>query len=467
MAERRVETPREYYSHPEVARSILRHLGNTEELPEVLSLLECEKEFHYIDSEYLAISNPEIKNQKDRSPARSVKPWEIPAYLRHNPVSEIFRSLWSRDSKVRVGHPGAQIIPWDVEYFNLPSPGYAFIDQREVFEKMEPAFQEMEATFGHYGIQHMTVMTGRGYHFLTQVPSVSPVMQDLIEIGNVIEEPVSSLQRQVPMFSKRDRPVPPNSQLAYKGANRLMQYVFGQTINNARAKSVLPIEISDRGEEGISFDETGYVRHLGTAVSGTLGSIYMKPLIKEAYYVPNTRLITRIARNVGGQEIDEVPALIQVRQNYKKSVDNLAQSGGFIPDGSAGVARLIKDYKRSELRQLHLALDNEPGDPPEKWRETYRKDDYAWIKDINPHLHEKVMNANPLLLQPDDLNYFINTIYDAWGAQLSSAGHIAALMRSIYEDNFGWGSRFSRHDSATAHATAWTAIILGQRFEKR
>ena len=467
MAERRVETPRDYYSHPEVAKAILKHLGNTDLLPEELSLLKCEKELHNVDCEYMAISNLDIKKQKDRSPARSVKPWEIPGYLRDNLVSEIFRALWSRDSKDRMGDPNAQIIPWDIEYFNRSSPGYAFIDQRGVFEKMEPVFQEMEATLGHYGIQHMSVMTGRGYHFLTQVPSGSRVMQDLIEIGNVIEDPVSSLQRHIPVFSKRDRPVPPNSQLAYKGANHLMQYVFGQTINNARSRSDLPIEISDRGEECIVLDGTGVVRNLDRAVSGTLGSLYLKPLIKEAYYVPNTRLITRVARNVKGQEIDEVPALIQVRQNYKKSVDNLAQSGGFIPDGSAGVARLIKDYRRSELRQLHLALDNEPGDPPEKWHETYRKDNYAWLKDINPHLHEKVMNANPLLLQPDDLNFFINTIYDAWGAQLSSAGHIAALIRSIYEDDFGWGGKFSSHDSATAQAKGWTGMILGQRFERR
>ena len=32
-------------------------------------------------------------------------------------------------------------ILWDIEYFNRSSPGYAFIDQRGVFEKMEPVFQ--------------------------------------------------------------------------------------------------------------------------------------------------------------------------------------------------------------------------------------------------------------------------------------------------------------------------------------
>lgn len=463
-----IETPKDYYSHPEVAKAILRHLGSKGVLSKDISLLKCEKEMRYIDSEYLAISNLDIKNQKGGSPARSVKPWEIPGYLRHNQESEIFRSFWTKDSKDRKGVPSTQIITWDVEYFNHSNPGYAFVDQRGIFERMEPAFREMEATLGHYGIQHMTVMTGRGYHFLTQVPSGSPVMRDLIEIGNVIEDPVSSLQRHVPIFSKRDRPIPPNAQLAYKGANNLMQYVFGQTINNARLKSELPVEISDRGEEGISFDETGYVRHLGTAVSGTLGSIYMKPFMKEAYYVPNTKLLTRVARNVEGQEINDVPVLIQVRQNYKKSVDNLAQSGGFIPDGSNGVARLIKDYKRSELRQLHLALDNEPGDPPDRWHETYRKDNYSWLKDISPHLYEKAINANPLLLQPDDLNYFINTIYDAWGGQLSFAGHIRTLLRSIYEyEGINWGKKFSRHDSATTQATGWTAIILGQRFERR
>ena len=55
MAERRVETPRDYYSHPEVAKAILKHLGNTDLLPEELSLLKCEKELHNVDCEYMAI----------------------------------------------------------------------------------------------------------------------------------------------------------------------------------------------------------------------------------------------------------------------------------------------------------------------------------------------------------------------------------------------------------------------------
>lgn len=473
MKERRVETPRDYYSHPEVTKAIVRHLGNKDNLSDDISLLEGEHVLKGIACEYLAVSNLDIKSWKG-IPVRSIKPAELPGELRKNALSEIFRSFWSKDVPHKGDLPIAergplyQLIAWDVEYYNHTYPGWPFIDQQGVFDKLEPSYRVLEGNLNKFGISHMTVMTGRGYHYLTHIPSESPIMEDLIEIGNGIEEPVSGMHRHIPDFSKRDRQIPPRSELAFKGANYLMQYLFSQSINEARETSQLPVEISDRGNEGISFDSTAFVRHAGTGKTGVLGSLYLKPLVKDEYHVENTRVLTRVARDVDGKEIDDVSRLIQVRQNYRLSVDNLKNSGGSIPDGSEGIGRMINEYKKSELRQLHLALDGNPGDHTDVWDSTYRKDDYAWIKNIDSGLYETLLNANPKLLQPDDLNYFINTIYNSFGGELQSAGHVSALLRSIYEDpRFHWGKLFSRHESATRHANGWTAVILGQRFEKR
>ena len=50
---------------------------------------------------------------------------------------------------------------------------------------------------------------------------------------------------------------------------------------------------------------------------------------------------------------------------------------------------------------------------------------------------------------------------------ISVAGHVRTFLRSVYEDPiFNWGKRFSRHNNAEQEATGWTAIMLGQRFDK-
>ena len=479
---REINSPQDYYAQPAVARAIFEYLGlDNPDTPSLLerSRLNTSKILNGVTTEYLSVQNLDIKNQKpNRAPSRSIKPWNLPEVIHNNPVTEMFQSTWQIDA------PGSENIPFaerkpvrtllliDIEHFHQTLPGKAFTDQRGVFDLLEKTYEVMSKKLHKYDIAHLAVMTGKGYHFITQVPYTSEVMDELIEIGQNTEKSISERQNIVPEWSKRDRPVPPKAQQAHKGSALLGHYLVAQSIREIRGSSQIPVEVSDIGTEGVSIDLTpSLLRSVDTGGIGTAGSIYVKPLVNAGHYGPDivrsSRLLTRIPREINSEERRNLDQLISVRQNFSKSAELLEETGGSIPDGSKGIHRLIKDYQSSRIKGLHDALDREPGDPPEYWENTYRN--YAGIAGEDEGLAYSLANANPELLKPDVLNYVLNALYNKWGgnSNIDVAGHVRTFLRSAYEDpRFNWGPRFLRHYSAEQHATGWTGIILGQRFEE-
>lgn len=474
-----------YYSDPVVARVISQHLGwmggAANLSPRLLdagptNLKRIKRDW---SPEYLTVMSRNVAEQKaGRVPAKSIKPWQLPDLLRTTRgPTEIFQSLWQKDAPDQKNLPLEERKPirtlmlLDIEYFHRRLPGKVFSDQEGVFGLLEPIYQELARVFDEYRIQYTTVMTGKGYHFISQVPYASKIMDELIEIGSHIDPDVlAQLTQERPHSSKRDRSVPLKAEQAHKGMGLLSQYLFFRAIRRARETSKIPVEFSDLGVEGASFDLTPVLsRNVWNSSVGTLGSLYVKPRVRpEAYgseVVRGMSQMVRIVRASGGRELDTWEGLVRARGSFEKVIDNLGQAGGVIPDGSKGIRRLIADYRRSSLRQFHLALDAEPGDAPSKWEGTYRN--YAGIARGDERLKYIFENANDKLLDPNDLNYVLHTLFEQWGGNndLRVAGHVRTWLRSAYEDpRFNWGNRFLRHYSAAQHASGWATIILGQRF---
>lgn len=477
-----IYSAKEYYEHPVVARTISEFLGCEGENNLSLTstdegnLSKLEESFK---CEYLAFQNTDVKERKGKPSATTIKNQVLPFVLQTNSFTEIFQSTWQKEAPGQESLPSDEIIPdrtlfvFDTEYSHKSFPGKVFSDQMGVFEMIEPTYEVLCQELRSYGIDFMVVMTGRGYHFITQVPHASEVMDKLIELGQFIEPSVRERQKAVPFYSKRDKPVPLKAEQAHKGSSLLSHFLVTDSINKIRQRSHIPIEISDIGTECVALDMTpGLIRNVDNGITGIPGSIYVKPLVKSDLFgedvVNRTRILTRVVRRNPSGEIDGLPGLISSRQNFTKGVENLSRSGGIIPDGSERIKNLIAKYKASDLKKFHRALDEERGDSPSQWWKTYRN--YNGIAGKDPRLSYALNNANDEMLKPDVLNYVLNTLYDKWGGRndIRVAGHIRTFLRSVYEDpKFNWGNEFIRHYSAEQHATGWTAIILGQRFEAR
>jgi hypothetical protein len=381
-----VLNPYEYYSHPVVSRAIAQFCG-ADHLPNDFKLTDTDNKLADWLCEYLYVANVNIALEKAGAPGRSIKKEYLANVLNWQPTSEIFMSLWQRELLNTQENllPSRTIFLIDVEYFNKNTPDKFLADQLGVFNLIEPAYQIICNKLRQYGFNYNTVMTGKGYHFLTQISNQSPMLEKIISLGSKVDPALKKLQETIPNNSKRDRAVPLATQQAHQGMGRLVQYLVTQVINNIRNNSQIPIEISDLGMEGLALDLTpNLVRAVDTGSMGVPGSLYLKPQCNSNIYnqngvVDRTRILTRIYRESEGREIENLSQLILTRQNFSLAINNLRQANSSIPESELGLARLIKDYLNSELYQFHQALDNNPGDYWTDWPRTYRN--YEGIAD--------------------------------------------------------------------------------------
>ncbi len=455
-----IQSPQQWWNDPRIIKSVLQYLGGEGSSWENLGS---------ISSEYLTVATLDKALSAKHSPASSIRPYEFEEHLKNSHgLLELTGSAWQKDDKEKKEYPRRILLVWDVEYYDHIDRTLPFTQPREIFQRLEPIFVLFQEIFEHYGILHFSSATGRGYHFVTQVPAASSVMEKLLKIGGVIEPTVAGKQAAIPEASKRDRPVPVNSELSFKSAVRLQQFLFNKIINQARRipGQKLPIEISDRRERGIAFDNTSQAGTVDTRTIGVVGSLYF---IKPSMSLPphsGENLFLRVPRN--GYPLDEVLA---GRQNFEKAAELLEKTNCSVPDGSQGLEKLMEEYSTSPLRQLHQAMDSSFGDEPQTFVQGYRN--YESIIKQTSHknyISNLLYHANPALLQPESLDFFIWEIFKAWGGtrdNLEVAPHVAGLLRAIYEDpRFHWENRWTRHADAFRHARGWVEQILGQAFQE-
>jgi hypothetical protein len=471
-----VDSSYEYYSHPVVSKTIAKFCG-ADKLKSSFDLTNTNNNLNDWLCEYLTIANIDIATEKQgRSPAKSIKPSLLAGFLNWQPTSEIFMSLWQKETlnKKEQLLPSRSIFIIDVEYFNKKHPERFLLDQTGVFDLVEPAYQIITDKLRQYGFNYTTVMTGKGYHFIAELSNNSPVMEKLIAIAHKIDPALRALQENIPANSKRDRPVPLATQQAHLGMGRLVQYFVSQVINEIRADTKIAVEISDINTEGLAIDLTpNLVRAIDTGCIGVPGSIYLKHQVRADIYNQNgisdpSQILTRIFRETHGEKIADLQELIISRQNLTLAIDNLTRAKASIPESTEGIGQLLQEYENSDLYKFHQALDETPGDHWTEWPHTYRN--YDGIAGDNKRLREILAPGSHALLEPGNLNYTLHHLFEKWGGNenINVAGHIRTFLRSVYEDpRFNWRSRFTRHYSAAQHAEGWATIILGQRFDKK
>lgn len=87
--------------------------------------------------------------------------------------TDIFRSVWDRKSLLAV---------LDIDYTNADLPYQGFTDPAGTFAKLEPVYQTVLAELDSFGIKHLSIMTGQGYHFVFRIPLSGTVAKQLREL---------------------------------------------------------------------------------------------------------------------------------------------------------------------------------------------------------------------------------------------------------------------------------------------
>ncbi|MEK6874756.1 MAG: hypothetical protein AABX52_03335 [Nanoarchaeota archaeon] len=351
--------------------------------------------------------------------------------------------------------PSRVLFNLDVEYHTPYKQ--AGDDDVNLFNRIEPARKIIEWELMCYGIPHTCIMTGKGYHFISQVRGSSPFMEDLIKMGWKIEEGVIARLNSNEMSEKIGFRIPIRAEEAYKAITRLQQFFFSKVIRRIRKETALRVEVSDRGSDCLVLDNTSQLRFSHTGNVAVVASPY------EKFYEGGGRVMARLTRSYNGRERIYICDAHKRRRYIDSSLAHIHHDVGYIPEGSEGLWNLMKDYYQGSLfKELHNPMDHVDHEHPWTWGRTYRHDDYHYLDGVVGDVWQYGENRGPHnLLNPDVLNHFVFSLDKArWHPK-----HIAGLLRAIYEDQrFGWGDVFFTNN-AERHANGWVEIILGQKYE--
>jgi hypothetical protein len=375
----------------------------------------------------------------------AISPGQLPALLDED--SDISRSLWDRKSL---------IAHLDIEYVNFDFPGEAYLDPERAFRLQRPVCAAAERLFQEYGIEPLHIASGRGHHYVWRIQRRSAAFKRLHRIGRCNDTLLGRYR--CPRLSI-DGPVPVEFGLAFAGLGMVMEYLAGQIKAEATATCALPVELTavavgpgERGREMISIDVSEYGDPLYLRVIRMPFTAYLKASAMDPNYAFTASsnadtLITVI--------VDDIPieqALSAMRDAGEAAV--LAKkTNARIPDSSSGTARLISAYETSPLFSFHNRFYAEDQHPPEQWPSTYDRTQMDLLPACAAHI---LSSPNDLLMQPAAIEMVVRALLSlGWHPR-----HIAGLIRSRYERDYGWGNQWLVHDAAT-RADFYTRIFAG------
>ena len=142
--------------------------------------------------------------------------------------ADICRSLEDRNGTLLV---------FDIDYLNPDDPGEPYRDPVRTFERLGPAFAAARRVWNRYGIPYLALMTGRGYHLVTQIPDESPFEGELVKLGECDFRDE---------FWRTGEHAVPRTDLTHSGAGRLMQFLAHETRRELQGVSGLPVHLIDR-----------------------------------------------------------------------------------------------------------------------------------------------------------------------------------------------------------------------------
>jgi hypothetical protein len=338
---------------------------------------------------------------------------------------------------------GGVLLQLDVDYTNPADRAEPYRDPAACFARLEPVYEAIEQVFTGYDVWPFTVITGRGYHFTLRAPSGSPLHSELVAIG----APPTSLRERYERLGVADAPAMGR---AHDGAGRLLEHLAHQVLRRLRGRTPLPVTLADVAPPGggpfVCLDLTAYGDPLFGRYARCAFSANQKASLTGA--APARPFVVNLPRAWGAHRDD----LLGDREDLERAEQRARRAHARIPDAPEARA-WVEDYRRSALARFHRKFDAGLEVPPEAWPYKYESLD---LRALPACVRPALEWPNPALLTPVHLRTVALAL---WGLGWHPRS-VAAIVRSRYEKEFGWGDLWRRYDTA-ARANFYVRVLCG------
>ncbi len=350
--------------------------------------------------------------------------------------ADIFRSVWDKNFTLFV---------LDFEYYNIKYNAEAYFNPQKVYFKLEEIYQRFKKIYDYYKINFITIQTGQGYHFVFKVPFESKSHQELLSIGDI----ESTLKGKYSTVSqRRQKKVSTICGQGFHNAGRILEYLSNVLYKNLKDYKGLPVVYGDvsvgKNKEAISIDLSMYADPIYLRDIRVPFSSYQKHKIysKFKFSTQNIQPFIVLPREYLGKEYFGYKELLSMRTDFKKILSYAQEVDCIIPENDISLTKIINDYKNSSLFKIHSEFDKVEHDKPNMWSKTYDIFDTNILPLCVRHC---LICPNEHLLKPTNLQTLTRVLLKlGWHPK-----HIAGLVRSKYERDFGWGKEWFKYDAAS------------------
>lgn len=416
----------DYYKNPNVRTRIVEYLGgNSLKAATCIYLTRCDEPLSFHDE-------PKPVSALD-------------FYLKNG--MDVARSLWDRE---------ALVVHLDIEYVNFDFPAEPYLDPVRMFSLQQPVVRAVKKILADDEITPLHLLSGRGHHFVWRVQRESPAFQKLAKIGRV---PQHLRKLYAGPHPPLNLPVEPELGAAFAGLGLVIEYLSNLVKAEASSHCKIPVQLSDvavgpgqRGREMISIDVTEYGDPLHTRLIRIPFSAYLKPWKKHGILQPQIRDRVPLMYLIPFLDTN-IEAGMRVMRSASEAAELAGRVSVQIPDQSEAMEHLIERYSSSPLAKFHDWFYAQEHEPPHLWPQTY---DRTPLEPLPPCVRHILLHPNDLLLQPAGIRQVVRAMLAlGWHPR-----HIAGLIRSKYERDYGWGREWYHYDAAT-RADFYTRVFTG------
>lgn len=356
--------------------------------------------------------------------------------------SDIARSLWDAERL---------LFFLDLDYVSADAPNEPFLHPADTLLRIEAVHAAARRVFKRLGLAVRTFVTGRGYHFIGQVPLDDPLVDRLAEIIPSAPHWHAGVEARRPEGVVK--PLSVRQARAADGMGCLAEYA-AHLIFDESAGSDPPVVFNGTlvgrtgpaGRESVSIDfsyagDPLDVRHVRTGFSP-----YQWHRVRPDIFGERAAGVAPLVSIPLGRK--SVSTLMVQGRGLAAGLAAAARGSGRLPDIRVGVDALRAAYSRSTLAEFH--------------REYFAALATEKLRPFNraaalPCVAAAFSQPNDLLLKPEHIQHAVRWLMSR-GWRPSA---IARLVRSIYEGDHEWGDRWTARMHPRTRAEFEVRVFAG------